>query len=86
MSKLLEQLNNLKELGYIQKGHLNILEVTLEEHNKEIRDKAIDEFVAIFEKMDSSIRENKKEGIKPIFIIENIREIAEHLKAGVNNE
>ena len=44
MAEILEQLNNLKELGYIQKAHLNVLEVALEDYKTEIRAKAIDEF------------------------------------------
>ena len=45
MTKILKQLNNLKEVGYLQKAHLNVLEVTLKEYETEIRNKTIDEFI-----------------------------------------
>lgn len=44
MNKFLEQLHTLKESGYLDKYQLNVIEVALEEHEKEIRNKTIEEF------------------------------------------
>lgn len=44
MSRLTENLKRLEEMGKLNKHHMGILENSLEEHDKEIRNKAIDEF------------------------------------------
>lgn len=44
MSRLTENLKTLEEMGKLNRYIMNILENSLEEHEKEIRNKAISEF------------------------------------------
>ena len=79
MAEILEQLNNLKELGYIQKAHLNVLEVALEDYKTEIRAKAIDEFATrIYNKLGCSE--------KDIYCIDTMEKILEQMKGGATDE
>ena len=83
MAEILEQLNNLKELGYIQKAHLNVLEVALEDYKTEIRAKAIDELKnkVCMHFADWKYSEDDKR-IKDIIELasESVEEIAEQMK------
>ena len=88
MAEILEQLNNLKELGYIQKAHLNVLEVALEDYKTEIRAKAIDEFAeaitAKLPKVEKDERVSKMACVADmIFLVDGV---AEQIKAGGKNE
>lgn len=76
MSRLTENLKTLEEIGKLNRYIMNILENSLEEHNKEIRNKAIDEFA-----------ERVKE-VYPFTILEleQLDEIAGQLKAGGTDE
>lgn len=84
MAEILEQLNNLKELGYIQKAHLNVLEVALEDYKTEIRAKAIDEFAERIKQGD--VIEYMGSYVSYEAIVSFIDEIAEKLKGGATDE
>ena len=87
MAEILEQLNNLKELGYIQKAHLNVLEVALEDYKTEIRAKAIDDYMNALCNKCLDMK-NECYQLECPFCDDgcNIVNIAEQLKGGATDE
>lgn len=79
----------LKKLGnkkLIDKDDITEIFNNLENHDKAIRDKAIDEFAKEIRDWQIDIQDNEYDAGKFDFVFERIFEIAEELKVGAENE
>jgi hypothetical protein len=79
-NSLRSKLSKLRHDGNISDNMYHELLNKLNGHDRELRAKAIDEFVANAEKWNNNIKSIRNE--EAFFTIENICEIAEQMKAG----
>ena len=86
--QLAEWLEELKELQNITAGHLYAVAFKngYLKAEKEVRNKAIDDFTGEIKDWQIDIQDNEYDAEKFDFVFERIYEIAEQLKAGGDNE